>query len=174
LIGGTLWYSHSTSTVATAGSATGVDFSSDQAANYDASQLGQKLLADLPPLAGFAGLQIVRYGIEVDVVGAPSDAIRAVVARDDTQYQGSSIPVRYRTVRHSQQDLQALVDRVEADQAHWQQQGIELSSWGIDIDSNTVQISLAHDTKAYQDALLARYGSDWVTVVPHDVVTAGD
>src|SRR6185437_11852732 len=112
-LGATLWYSHAHSISSSAaigpagaGPATGVDFSQDQAANYEASQLGQKLLADLPPLAGYAGLQIVRYGIEVDVVGAPSEAIRAVVARDGTQYQGKPIPVRYRSVRHTQQELQ--------------------------------------------------------------------
>jgi hypothetical protein len=172
-IGGTLWYSHSGSSSAAsssvAGSATGVNFATDQAANYEAAQLGQKLLADLPALDGYAGLRIVRYGIEVDVVGAPSDAIRAAVARDDTQYQGKPIPIRYRSVRNSQQQLQAVADRLEADLGSWSQQGIELTSWGIDIDSNTVQVSLAHYTKAYRDALLAHYGRDMVSVVPHDV-----
>src|SRR6185312_32195 len=84
-LGATLWYSHahSTSSSAAAGS-TGVDFSNDPDANGAASDLAQKLLTDVQPLAGYAGLQIVRYGIEVDVVGAPSEAIQATVARDDT------------------------------------------------------------------------------------------
>jgi hypothetical protein len=185
-IGGTLWYSqHSRSTDSAAAStsavvgaagaapATGIDFSQDQAANYEASQLGQRLLADLPPLAGYAGLQIVRYGIEVDVVGAPSEAIRAAVARDGTQYQGKPIPVRYRSVRHTQQELQAVADRLEADQGYWQQQGIELTSWGVEIQSNTVQVTMAHYTKAFRDALLDRYGSSLVSVVPKDVVPTG-
>jgi hypothetical protein len=180
-VGATLWYlrSGSPSTAGSvgssvAGSATGVNFATDQAANYEAGQLGQKLLADLPALDGYAGLQIVRYGIEVDVVGAPSDAIQAAVARDDSQYQGKPIPIRYRSVRNSQQRLQAVADRLGADQGAWRQQGIELTSWGIDINSNTVQVSLAHYTKDYRDVLLARYGSDLLSVVPHDVLPAAD
>lgn len=172
LISGTLWYSHSGPTGTPAGAVrTGVDFSQDPAANGAASDLGQKLLAVLPSLAGYAGMQIVQYGIEVDVVGPPSAAIQAVVARDGAQYQGKPIPVRYRSVRHTEQELQAVEDRIEADQRYWQQRGIDLTASGIDINSNTVQISMAHYTKANRDALLARYGGGWVSVVPHDVVT---
>jgi len=63
-------------------------------------------------------------------------------------------------------------DRIEVDQGYWRQQGIEPNSWGIGINSNTVQVTLAHYTKAYRD-VLARYGgSDWLSVVPHDVATS--
>ena len=176
LLAGTLWYSPSTSTSPAADALAGIDFSSDQAANYAASQLGQKLLTDLPPLAGYASLEIVSYGIEVDFVGPPSEAVRAVIAKDESQYQGKPIPVRYRSVRHSYLQLQAVVRQIEVDVEanYWQRQGIQLSSWGIGLDSktgrynNTVQISLDHYTKAYRDALIARYGSELITVIPQD------
>ncbi len=171
LISGTLWYSrssHSTHPVSSVAAAD-VDFSQQGDANLSAAQ--GDLWTDLPKFGSYAGAQIVSYGIEVDLVGAPTDAIRALVAREGPQYQGKPVPVRYRAVRHSQQQLQAVADRVEADDGYLRQQGIELNTWGIDIDSNTVQVSMAHYTKAYQDVLLARYGSDWLSVVPHDLVT---
>ena len=174
LISGTLWYSrssHSTHSVAPAAAAhaAGVDFSQQGDANLAAAQ--GNLWSDLPKFASYAGAQIVSYGIEVDLVGAPTAAILAVVARDDPQYQGKPVPVRYRAVRYSQQQLQALLDRVEADDKELRQQGIELNTWGIDINSNTGQVSMTHYTKAYQDVLLARYGSE-LSVVPHDVETS--
>ena len=180
-VAGTLRYSHSTSTSPAADALAGIDFSTDQAANYAASQLGQKLLTDLPPLAGYASLEIVSYGIEVDVVGPPSAAMQAAVARDDVQYQGTLIPVRYRSVRHTYLQLQAVMRQITADvEAHyWQRQGIQLSSWGVGLDSRTgryidaVQITLQHYTKAYRNALITRYSSELVTVMPWDGTATG-
>jgi hypothetical protein len=149
----------------------GVDFSRDQDANYAAAQ--GNLSTDLERFASYASLKIVSYGIRVDLVGPPTAAIRAVVGQDDPQYQGKPIPVRYRSVRHTRRELQALVDRISADVNYWQQQGIEPSTWGAYPDSNLVEITLAHYTKAYRDALVARYGREWVTVDPNDVVVDG-
>lgn len=149
----------------------GVDFSQEGDANLAAA--GGPLSTHLEAFASYAGNQIVSYGIEVDLVGPPTDAIRAVVLRDDPQYQGKPVPVRYRSVRHSWRELQALTDRIAADEADWQKQGIQLSSWGPEINSNTVRISLEHYTKAYRDALIGHYGNV-VSVDPHDVVLVGD
>jgi hypothetical protein len=151
----------------------GIDFSRDQAANGAAAELGAKLGADLPRFSSYAGLQIVRYGIEVDNVGTPSAEMRAAVDRDAQRYQGSEIPVRFRSVRYSEKELQAVMDRLTADVRSWAQRGIEFSSWGIDIVSNTVEIKLAHYSDAYRAALTARYG-DRVTVYPHDSLVVGD
>lgn len=148
-----------------------VDFSLDGNANSAAAQLAMRLLAGLPSLPGYAGMRIVRYGIEVDVVGKPSAAMRAVVARDEQQYQGKDIPVGYRSVRYSERELDALKARLEADSAGLAAQGIRLTTWGIDLDSNTVQVGLYHYTTAYRDLLRARYG-DQISVVPYDVPPA--
>ncbi|HET6208765.1 MAG TPA: hypothetical protein VFD94_00205 [Jatrophihabitans sp.] len=149
----------------------GVDFSRDQDANYAAAQ--GNLYTDLEQFDSYAVAQIVRSGIEVELVGPPTAAIRAVVARDDPLYQGKPIPVSYRSVRHTRRQLQALVERIGADDHYLQQQGIQLSTWGADPDSNLVKITVAHYTKAYRDALIARYGREWVTVDPKDVVVDG-
>jgi hypothetical protein len=176
-VGGTLWYSqdsrstHSAGTSAVVGAFPGVDFQQGEA-NYATSQ-GQ-IWTDLQLLPSYAGLQILRSGIEVDLVGPPTDAIRAMVAREGPRYQGKPIPFSYRSVRHSERQLQVIDDRIEADLGYWQQQGIQLTNFGIDLDSNTVQFTLAHYSKANRDALLARYGgSDWVSVLPHDVAPSG-
>ncbi|HEV2887634.1 MAG TPA: hypothetical protein VGX49_12030 [Jatrophihabitans sp.] len=146
----------------------GIDFSQDEAANYSAAQLGMRLMAHLPRIPEYAGLRIVPYGVEVDVVGEPSARMRAAVARDAVMYQGSEIPVRFRSVRYTEKELQAVVDRVTADMKELDKVGIRLSSCGIDIKTNKVMIELAHYTDAYRTVLLARYG-DRVTVYPHDV-----
>jgi hypothetical protein len=166
---GTLGYAEFRTSSADVG---GVNYAEDQAANYAASQLGQALLNRLPRFPGYAGLQIVRYGIEVDTVGSPDPELRAAVTTTAQRYryQGGEIEVRYRLVRYSERDLKAVTDQLSADAKELAAQGIELSSWGPDIKTNKVEIGLAHYTDAYRDALLARYG-DRVTVTPHDVVT---
>jgi len=62
---------------------------------------------------------------------------------------------------------------MEADTGFWKQQGMQWSWLGCNVTSNKVDIQLPHSTKAYRDALIARYGSDWVTVDPRDVEYEG-
>ncbi|MBV9822208.1 MAG: hypothetical protein JO144_08190 [Actinobacteria bacterium] len=152
----------------------GVDFSRDQDANYAASQLGQALLARLPRLPGYAGLRIVSYGIEVDTVGSPNPRLSALATTTAHRYRyrGNEIEVRYRLVRYTERDLQAVGDRLVADRNTLAGQGIELSMWGIDLPTDTVRIGLLRYTDAYRDVLLARYG-DRVTVTPHDETMSG-
>ncbi|MDQ1742671.1 MAG: hypothetical protein QOE23_1010 [Pseudonocardiales bacterium] len=153
---------------------TGVDYSTDEAANYQAAQLAMRLERVLPPFPGYAGMQIVAYGIEIDVVGEPPAAVRAAIARYGMKYQGREIPVRFRAVRNSQAQLQAVTRRIGSDRDGWVSQGIEPTTWGIDLDTNTVEIRLAHYQAAYAAALIGRYGDRFVSVYPHDyVVTTG-
>jgi hypothetical protein len=146
----------------------GIDFSQDQEANLAAGNSSGQLALDMSVQPGYAGYRIVPYGIEVDVVGKPTAAERAIVVRDAPQYRGKDIPIRFRSVRYSEKELQALTQRISDDFGYWQQQGIRLTGWGPEIVSNTVQIDLAHYTPGYRDALRARYG-DRVSVVTHDV-----
>jgi hypothetical protein len=153
--------------------ATGVDFATDEAANGQAAQLAMRLERVLPPFPGYAGMHIVTYGIEIDVVGAPPAAARAAIARYGMQYQGRQIPVRFRAVRNSQAQLQAVTSRIGSDRDGWVSQGIEPTTWGIDLDTNTVEIRLAHYQAAYAAALIGRYGDRFVSVYPHDFVVSG-
>lgn len=158
----------------TAAHVTGVDYSTDEAANYQAAQLAMRLERVLPPFPGYAGLQIVAYGIEIDVVGDPPAAVRAAIARYGMRYQGREIPVRFRAVRNSRAQLQAVTGRIGSDRDGWVDKGIEPTTWGIDLDTNTVEIRLAHYQAGYAAALIGRYGERFVSVYPHDyVVVAG-
>lgn len=151
----------------------GIDFSQDQEANLAAGNSSGQLALDLSRQPGYAGYRIVSYGIEVDVVGKPTAAERAIVVRDAPRYRGKDIPIRFRSVRYSEKELQALTQRITGDLAYWQKQGMSLTTWGPEIVSNTVQICLAHYTPGYRDALRSRYG-DRVSVLPHDFVGSND
>lgn len=143
------------------------DFFQDLDANHEAAQLGHRLRQELADFAEYAGLRIVSDGIELSLVGSPTPEVKAIVARESRLYRAQPIPVRYRSVSRPLRELEAVRDRITADHGYWQQQGVELSTWGTDLESNTVNIRLAHSTKAYADALTTRYG-DAVTVYPHD------
>ncbi|HEU5269703.1 MAG TPA: hypothetical protein VFU36_07250 [Jatrophihabitans sp.] len=151
-----------------AGSATRIDYSNDQEANLAAGNASQPLTADLWQEPNYAETQIVSSGIEVDLVGKPTAAERAIAVRDTRQYRGQDIPIRFRSVRYSQRELKAVTMTLEADRAELAKQGIELSTWGINAHDR-VEVSLAHYKPAYRAVLLARYG-DRITVDPYDLV----
>ena len=144
-----------------------IDFWRDQAANLAAGNAIGRLPEELFRQPGYAEIQVVPCGIEIDVVGKPT-AVELAIVRDVPQYQGKAIPVRFRSVRYSQQELKAVTMRLEADRAELLKQGIELSSWGINAHDR-VEVSLAHYRPAYRAVLLARYG-DRITVDPYDLV----
>ncbi|HEV2885762.1 MAG TPA: hypothetical protein VGX49_02525, partial [Jatrophihabitans sp.] len=125
-----------------------------------------RLHQELSDFAEYAALRIVSYGIELNLVGPPTPEIEAIVAQETRLYRALPIPVRYRSVSRSLRELEAVRDRIYADYGYWQEQGVELSTWGPDIETNTVKVRLAHYTKAYADALITRYGNA-VTVYPH-------
>ncbi len=147
----------------------GVDFSQDTEANFAAAQLGMRLMTHLPRIPGYAGLQIVSSGVEVSVVGEPSARMRAAVARYALKHQGRDIPVHFRSVRNSEEQLTVLANLVGEEREVWAKRGIELTSWGTDMDTNTVEIRLARYSEAARAALIEWYG-DRVTVDPHDHV----
>jgi len=146
-------------------SAGGQNFAEDKDANGAAAAVASSIRSDLTTHPGYAGVQIVGYGIEVSLVGRPDRTVRAVVARDDRSYRGGLIPVRYRSVRYSEQELLAVEDRIVADQAWWDARGAELSMCRPDLETNTVRIWLVRDPDRYRAELLARYG-DRVSVDP--------
>jgi hypothetical protein len=147
----------------------GPDFATSEPANQAASDMAQRLETDLSPMPTYAGLQIVRSGIEVDLVGRPPQSVLAAVAADTSSYLGRPIPVSYRSVTRTERELNAIGDRVTADLSWWDGQGIHLSAWGIDLDSNTMQLSLVTYSKAAAKQLTAHYG-DGVSVYPADRV----
>jgi len=167
-VGGGVYATLRHSTAASrAGSATRIDYSKDQEANLAAGNASEPLAADLWQEPNYAEIQIVSSGIEVDLVGKPTAAERAVAVRDTRQYRGHDIPIRFRSVRYSQRELKAVMTRIDVDRADLLKQGIEPSMVGINAHDR-VEISLVHYTPAYRKALRARYG-DRITVDPYDL-----
>ncbi|HEX8768964.1 MAG TPA: hypothetical protein VF714_11370 [Jatrophihabitans sp.] len=142
----------------------GIDFAEGEAANGAAAELGMQLLPELAGLPGYAGLRIVSDGIEVSNVGTPTPDMRAAVARHVRRYQGSPVPVRFRSVRYTEQELLAVGSRLANDQQYWKIRGIEYPAYGIDPENNRMHVQLSRYLPQYRDALVARYGDlVWVT-----------
>jgi len=151
----------------------GIDFWQDPDANLAAGNSIGPLIDAMSREPGYAGMRILPYGYEIDLVGKPTAAERAAAARVAPRYQGKTIPYRFRSVRYSEKELKAVMARIEADLDDLSKQGIHPSSWGIDLPSDTVQISLNHYTPHYRTILRARYGHR-ISVVPYDLQVSND
>ena len=165
-VAATVLHSMTASPASCATPAGSIDFWQDQAANLAAGNAIGRFPDELFRQPGYAEIQVVPCGIEIDVVGKPT-AVELAIARDVSQYQGSDIPVRFRSVRYSQEDLKATMRMIEADAADLSKQGIQLSSVGINAHDR-VEIGLAHYTPAYRTILRHRYG-DRISVDPYDL-----
>ncbi|MFL6161159.1 MAG: hypothetical protein ACJ74U_02930 [Jatrophihabitantaceae bacterium] len=143
-----------------------IDFWQDQAANLAAGNAIGRFPDELFRQPGYAEIQVVPCGIEINVVGKPT-AVELAIARDAPQYQGRDIPVRFRSVRYSERDLKATMRMIEADAADWSKRGIQLSFVGINAHDR-VEISLAHYKPVYRTVLRLRYG-DRIVVHPQDL-----
>ena len=130
-------------------------------------------MRDLVNAPDYAGMQIVPGGVEIDLTGEPSAAVSAVLSGDQTFFDSKAIPVLIRHVARTQNQLQALADRLKSDQAAWNAQGITLTSWGPDIESNTVKLTLAHYTSDAEAALTSRYGAANISVLHQDLALSG-
>lgn len=149
-----------------------VDFFNDPQANLAASQMGQRLLADLPRLPSYAGLRIVTSGLEVQTVGAAGSDLLSLVQLDRLDYGGQPIPITFRVVSRSEQSLNALMDRMWTDREELTKSDIQLTSWGIDEATNTVEVMLASYSATRDKVLHDRYG-DAITVDPRSVTASG-
>ncbi len=141
-------------------------------ANFAASQVGQQLMTQLDQVAGYAGLQIVSGGVEVDSAGSSAAEAVSAIAGTSRTLSGVTVPIVIRQVANSQADLQQLVSQVGNDRSMWSGQGMDITAWGVDVPSNSVMVMLAQYTTQARDALLAHYGNR-ITVDPRDDVVEG-
>lgn len=74
--------------------------------------------------------------------------------------RGVSDPQSVRAVRaeYTFAQLQAMVDRISADQAWVKAQGIQMSAWGPDPYRNRVGVKLTRDDAHWRSLLTSRYG----------------
>lgn len=143
------------------------NFTNDQEANAAAAAAGETITSELASDPTFAGAEITPDGLVVSVVGTPSvklvnslAAARSVAARSAVTTEGAAIdvPVTTRTVRYSQEDLDAATAQIDADFYTWQAQGVDLTSWGGDTESNQVEVVLENYTPEAAAAIEAAYG----------------
>jgi len=149
------------------------DYLHDQAHNHQARLFAEDVQTALQSQSNFGGLRITSGGVEVSLVGSPASSERNAVTTAATNRHikelgttvdtSQAVPVTYRQVRYTETDLAYLTSRLDADQDSLEAAGVDMSSWGPDVVSNTV---VAH-LRVYSDAaaayLQSRYG-DGVTV----------
>ena len=136
----------------------------DKIVNADQSAVTGARSTTMKPIAAvhdpsLLGISITRTGLEVSVAGAPSAALRRAIAS-----QAGGVPVTIRVVQHSELQLEAVQARIKRDLAYWAKRGIRLSTWGPDLTSDKVSVTLAKYSAQAAAAITARYGAAWVAV----------
>ncbi|WP_157887889.1 hypothetical protein [Frondihabitans sp. PAMC 28766] len=116
--------------------------------------------------ANYAGSQVTSDGLEIEIAGAPTLVETSMVSADLANeinligdYSVNSIPIAFRQVQHAQSELKSLTDAITSDKAYWSSQGVGLSSWGPDVQSNTVKVWLTNYSDAAAAEIQTRYGS---------------
>jgi len=101
----------------------------------------------------YGGLFLSGRYVYVELVGDAAAELAQI-------RHGLSDPQWVRAVRaeYTFAQLQALVDRITADQAWVKAQGIQMSAWGPDPYRNRVGVKLTRDDAHWRSLLVARYG----------------
>lgn len=169
LVGGAL--------VALPGSASAAvaNYSANNELNRAASAAASAVASAVSAEPNFAGERIISSGLEVDVTDGPTAHQRSLInsaaeagIRHHEQLNGvsdlQSVPIHYRTVRWSLAQLNAVTNQIDRDFSMWAQHGINLTTWGPDIQSNTVTVSIDPYRSEYAAQLVDTYGAE-VTVL---------
>jgi hypothetical protein len=150
----------------------GPDYATDQAANFAAAAVSDRLqpvLSDVVLHPHFAGIQITPAGLEISLSGAATAAEQALAQDSAVQTAAfaawkvpagqGQVPVVFRPVPNSWATLNSLTGTLNADAASWAAKGVQLSSWGPDVSSNSVVVHLESYSDAAAAALTSKYGS---------------
>jgi hypothetical protein len=125
----------------------------------------QALQAKFPDAYG--GQETTQAGdLVIYVAAAPHAAeFLAAVQKEAALHRGQRYTVAH--VAHSWTQLEDLANvKIAGDTPKWRRHGIALGRWGPQAALNKVVIELRSPSAAAEKALLAAYGSDWVTVSP--------
>lgn len=138
----------------------------DKIMNADQSALTGRPSTTMRPLAAvhdhsLLGVSITRAGLRVSVAGAPTAALRQAIGSE-----ADGVPVTIQTVAHSQLQLQAVQAKITHDLAYWSRRGIRITTWGPDVTSDKVSVTLARYSAGAAAEITARYGESWVAVSP--------
>ena len=136
----------------------------DKIVNADQSAITGARSTTMKPIAAvhdpsLLGISITRTGLEISVAGAATAALRRAI---DTEADG--IPVTIRVVRHSELQLEAVQARIKHDLGYWSKRGIHLSTWGPDLTSDKVSVTLAKYSAGRPRKLPRVTAPAWVAV----------
>jgi hypothetical protein len=139
----------------------GVRLTADEHAEMERRVSAEALLGPLDQWgrenpSQFAGMYIdQRAGFVIDI------AFTADAAIPEYELQGLAppgIPIRYRIVERTLQELDALLETVAKDSEFHERLGVELVFIATDVPDNVVEIGLSPLTDVVADALAERYG----------------
>lgn len=123
----------------------GPDFAHDVAANKAAADLADAFASAATLSREFAGTQITSAGLQINVAGAVSSDVTAAVAvaRLARKRTAADVPVLYRRVKYSWSTLLSVYDALNAQASELFADGLQATSWGPDVSSNTVVLRLS-------------------------------
>lgn len=109
-------------------------------------------------------------GVRIDsgrwVVSIVAGEPLSTAVRDRLQEAAGAVPIRYETVAHSLADLTTWTDTLTEERDNLLDAGVELTSWGPDLPSNSVQVTLGTYTPAAEHTLRHAFPEAPLTVVP--------
>jgi hypothetical protein len=144
------------------------NYATDSTANAEAQAVLEDFLTPLDESddATFAGAWIGPEGIFVGVV---NDSPSSLLAEALNNAIKSGIPVHTRGAQYSLVQMRALVRRISGDLSYWRGRGVEISTVGTDVTTNSVVVTLESYEQASVAAISAHYPSEPIVVPPTSV-----
>jgi len=109
----------------------------------------------------YAGVSIVTSGLEISLSGAPPASVLAAIS---TSAVTSGVPVSIRKVSYSSSQLEQLTKSIFADEPKLRSEGIALSYFGPEYDSNRVVVHFKQYSSALAAQMTARYNSSMLAI----------
>lgn len=137
----------------------GVDYLTNRDANYRASLVSDGLLTRFANDRSFGSSWITPAGVTVSLVGSRSAALRSAL-----RIGAHNVPIRIVETHNSAARLLQTTATIGAAEASLASQGVDVSAWGPDDVLGKVKISLRHYSAKSAEALVSRYGGEYVYV----------
>ena len=155
--------------VASAGLSSSLNYATNLQANRTADQAAELYEPAIEHDATFGGLVITDSGLRMDVVKDGASTAGVALARSGTltsarTNMAAMVPVTLRMVNNSLADLQSLTATLDKAAETWKAKGVVMSSWGPDLDSNKVLVTLQTYSSDAAAQLIATYGSSVLAV----------
>jgi hypothetical protein len=109
--------------------------------------------------SSLVGTAITASGLQVTVAGHPSASLTRAIAS-----QADGIPISIRAVPHSEAQLEHVQAEITADLKYWTARHVHITTWGPDLSSDKVSVTLSHYSARSAKLITARYGTAWVSV----------